>query len=108
VRLVCESYPPPSFATQVSKLSNLRQHVQSRRFGVSVVVGTVDRLPENKSRISEKLANPRAKYKATEVAIMSHPLELQVNAPFIIVFSVCVSLSRPSRELSFRPNLAAC
>ncbi len=59
--------------------------------------------------ISEKIAKPAAEYRTTEVAIISHPLELHVNILFIIVFSVSSSPFRfwsVISKLSSRPNLA--
>ena len=55
--------------------------------------------------ISEKIAKPAAEYRTTEVAIISHPLELQGNILFIIVFSISLVWSVISK-LSSRPNLA--
>jgi hypothetical protein len=61
----------------------------------------------NRPLIREKIAKPVAEYRTTDVAIISHPLELQVNILLIIVFSISFFWSVISK-LSFRPNLAAC
>jgi hypothetical protein len=37
---------------------------------------------------------------------MSHPSELQVNIPFMIVCSIFEFLSRRSYKFPFKPNLA--